>query len=72
MRFPHCKSCWWWKRIPSLIAQTDIGICYYWRNKSKASSCCPDHFNRREGNKEGKLEDWIKIHNEELELNLED
>ena len=70
MRYPHCKSCWWWKRIPGLIAKTDIGICYYWRNKIKESSCCPDHLNRRKGNKEGKLEDWIKSHNEEL--NLED
>lgn len=59
-----------WKRVPSLIAKTDIGICYYWRNKSKETSYCPGHFKRSEGNKEGKLEDWIKSHNEEL--NLED
>lgn len=68
MKLGHCKSCWWWKRIPSLIAQTDIGICYYWRNKSKASGYCPDHFNRREGNKERKLEDWINEHKERLSL----
>ena len=68
MRYPHCKSCWWWKRIPSIIAKTDIGICYYWRNKSKESDYCPDHFNRREGNKERKLEDWINEHKERLSL----
>ena len=32
------------------------------------SSCCPDHLNRRKGNKEEKLEDWIKEHNEEINL----
>lgn len=31
---------------------------------------CIDHLNRRDGNKDLKLEDWIKEHNEEL--NLED
>ena len=34
------------------------------------SSYCPDHLNRRKRSKEEKLEDWIKEHNEEI--NLED
>lgn len=68
MRYPQCKSCWWWKKIPGIIAPTDIGICLYWRNKIKASSYCPDHFKRRVGNKKEKLDDWIRNRNEEINL----
>lgn len=50
MKFGHCKTCWWWKE----------GFCYVWNNKTEESSYCPDHWNRKKGDKEETLDDWIK------------
>ena len=50
MRFGHCKTCWQWKE----------GFCYAWHNRIEESSYCPDHWNRKKGNKEKILDDWIK------------
>lgn len=53
MRFGHCKHCWWWKEC----------FCYMHNNPTKESSYCPDHINRKKGNKEdGTLDEWISNH----------
>lgn len=58
MRFGYCKTCWWHKE----------GICYMHRCHMHDTDYCPDHLNRRKRSKEEKLEDWIKKHNEEINL----
>ena len=72
MMIGKCKKGWWWKRYNHSVDVTEnTGKCYYQFSITKETSYCPDFYNRKKGNKEGEtLEDWIKNHNEEI--NLED
>ena len=49
------------------VGLEEESICYMHECHTKDTGYCPDHYNRTIGNKKnGKLSDWIKKHNEEL------
>lgn len=64
-----CKNCWWWK--PPTIDYTELskvidgtGKCYMQStcnclHYTTANSYCPDYWNRKKGDKEETLEEWI-------------
>lgn len=51
----YCKNCWWWKEGICYMQPLDIGY-----NHTPPTSYCPDYLNRKKGDKEDTLEDWIK------------
>lgn len=64
----YCKNCWWWKEIPT-IAMTwqeveRKGQCFALsvgghKEYTEENSYCPDYCNRKKGNKEQTLDDWL-------------
>ena len=54
-----CKNCWWWKPIENnwtgICYMQTIGYNYY----TDENSYCPDYLNRKKGDKEETLEEWI-------------
>jgi hypothetical protein len=54
-----CKNCWWWKPIENnwtgICYMQTIGCNYY----TDENSYCPDYLNRKKGDKEETLEEWI-------------
>lgn len=64
----YCKNCWWWKESPVLIPPHTgiVGHCYmhsqdcFLAYVTKETDYCPDYINRKKGNKDGTLDDWIE------------
>ena len=65
----YCRNCWWWmppspEAKPAQFFNSCLGKCYMQSNGieyyTTAKSYCPDYLNRKKGNKEETLDDWIK------------
>ena len=50
-----CKNCWWWK--PS--DEECVGMCHMNIDWTMEIEYCPDYLNRKKGDKEETLEEWI-------------
>ena len=54
----YCKRCWWWKSVTD-----NKGICYMQSaghcRLTKDNDYCPDYLNRKKGDKERTLDEWL-------------
>lgn len=64
----YCKRCWWWKEIPTIapfwVDVEKTGQCFMHshgghQEYTPEHSYCPDYINRKKGDKECTLDEWL-------------